>query len=509
MKAHLLYRDRDLDGDRPPPWNARTLAEDLGLDALLAAMAGGDEFVLDVCRRVLTAAFDTDIATIRHRQDVLRDCLAQPSMARKLYDLSVQVSEEERKQWFLGGADRSPGWVLHRSIELMAIFGRFLERLREFAAAHGGGCTSEGWTALFATVQCEVGDEYLAEVAGHLAQLKFPRGALLSARLDEGNKGTDYRLHRLAPPPGRGWSLARAWASRHLPPPRDVFRFAVHPRDEAGAQALRELRERWTADVARALGRSADHVRSFFHVLRTELAFYVGCLNLHERLAAKGEPLCFPTPVPAADRRLSFRGLYDPCLSLSMPERVVGNDLDADGRRLIIVTGPNQGGKSTWLRSIGVAQVMMQCGLFVPAESFTASTCGALFTHHRREEDTTMEHGKLDEELRRMSDIVDHLTGDSMILFNESFAGTNEREGSEIARQIVSPLLDAGIRVAFVTHQYEFARGFYEQDRGDVLFLRAEREASGRRTFKVREGEPLPTSHGKDLYDAIFGDAGG
>jgi DNA mismatch repair ATPase MutS len=61
-----------------------------------------------------------------------------------------------------------------------------------------------------------------------------------------------------------------------------------------------------------------------------------------------------------------------------------------------------------------------------------------LFTHYKREEDTAMESGKFDEELSRMSTIVDELTPDAMVLFNESFAATNEREGSEIGMSAVS-----------------------------------------------------------------------
>lgn len=104
-----------------------------------------------------------------------------------------------------------------------------------------------------------------------------------------------------------------------------------------------------------------------------------------------------------------------------------------------------------------------------------------------------------------MSDIMDHLTSCSLILFNESFAATHEREGSEIARQIVSALVERRIRVVFVTHLYELARGFHDENRGDMLFLRAEREPDGTRSFKLIEGAPLQTSFGEDLYNSIFG----
>lgn len=138
-------------------------------------------------------------------------------------------------------------------------------------------------------------------------------------------------------------------------------------------------------------------------MLRIELAFYVGCLNLYEQLVQLGEPVSFPQPVESGQRKHSFAGLCDVCLTLTMKNRVVGNDIDADGKDLVIITGANQGGKSTFLRSIGLAQLMMQCGMFVPAESFCANICEGIFTHYKREEDTTMKSGKLDEELARMS----------------------------------------------------------------------------------------------------------
>jgi DNA mismatch repair ATPase MutS len=81
---------------------------------------------------------------------------------------------------------------------------------------------------------------------------------------------------------------------------------------------------------------------------------------------------------------------------------------------------------------------------FTAAESRTASVCHGVFTHYKREEDAAMESGKLDEELARM-----RADPHCVLLCNESFASTNEREGSPTARQIVTALLERGV---FVTH---------------------------------------------------------
>jgi MutS domain V len=496
VKAHLLYKDQDFDLDRPLPWNELALVKDLSLKPLFNTMARGDALVFEVSKRVMLLGFDNGLETIRYRQNILQDCLNHPDVVRQLYAVAVDAMEKQKKH-YLGVFARYPDSVLRHSIELMETFLGMLKTLRKITDSHADKFISEGWIAFYAMLRHELGEEYFARVESHLERLKFRGGVLLSANLGKGNKGDPYVLRE---PPYRKEAFLRRLFTRQAP----AYSFTLHPRDESGFRALSELRDRGIGLVANALAQSTGHVRSFFDMLRTELAFYVGCVNLHEELQRKQVSMVFPSPAAADERRLSFQGLRDTCLALSMDQLVVANDADADRQDLVFVTGANQGGKSTFLRNIGLAQLMMQCGMFVSAESLCFSVRDGLFTHYKREEDTAMKSGKLDEELSRMSDIVDHITPHSMILFNESFAATNEREGSEIASQIVSALLERRIKLVFVTHLHELARGFYERGRGKVLFLRAERQTDGARTFKLLEGEPLKTSFGEDLYNSIF-----
>jgi MutS domain V len=527
MKAHLLYRDRDFDWqwalraadereaertgrrynrhtdfdpNRGLPWNAEALSVDLSLTTLFDAMARQDDCVFEVARKVVLAGIKGDLDAIRYRQDVLRDCLNHSAIVRELYMVAVEAIQKQRGRYLGSFLSRFADSVLRDAVEAMTIFLTFLKKLRRIADLHAQSFVSEGWTQFFAMLQRDLSDDYFAFVEEHLEVLKFRHGELLSAQLSKANKGGHYILHRVPP---RKWSWRARWQELFVEK-RAVYRFELHPRDEAGAQALNALRNRGISLAANALGQSADHVRDFFGMLRVELAFYVGCINLHERLAQKGEPTCIPVAVAADQQRLSFLGLYDVGLTLSVKPRVVGNDTNADGKRLLIITGPNTGGKSTFLRSIGLAQLMMQSGMFVPAVSFSCSLCDGLFTHYKREEDVAMESGKFDEELSRMSQIVDRIAPYSMVLFNESFAATNEREGSEIARQIISALLERKVRAFCVTHMYELAHSFYGKNTGNMLFLRAGRDSDGARTFKLSEGEPLPTSFGEDLYNRIF-----
>lgn len=497
MKAFLMFRDRDFDPKQKLPANEQALTQDLALDTLFQAMACGDDFLYTIARQaVLSSLQDPD--EIRYRQDILRDCIKNAAVVREIYQIPIESIRNKRNRYLGIWGTTYPSGVLSGAVQLLEMFVELLHRLKRIADEHAGSFESEGFRRFFAMIEEELDDEYFAVVEAHLKALRFRSGVLLSAQLGLGNEAESYVLRK----PNR---RAENWVKRALTPRSPSYSFSIHPRDEHGARALADLQDRGINLVANAAAQSADHIDSFFHMLRIELAFYIGCLNLYEQLAQLGEPVSFPVPLDSGQRRRSFTELYDVCLALTMKRRVVGNDLDTDNTDLVIITGANQGGKSTFLRSIGLAQLMMQCGMFVPAESFSANTCTGLFTHYKREEDVTMKSGKLDEELARMSVIVDQIRPDGLVLFNESFAATNEREGSEIARQIVSALVEKRIQVFFVTHLYTFAHGIYESRPRNAVFLRAERQADGGRTFKLIEAEPLETSYGEDLYRSVFG----
>lgn len=495
MKVHLLFPDRDPRTTGDLHGNNEALVRDLGLGTLFDRMGGGDPFLRDVAWRTLLSPLPS-VAEIRWRQAVLEDFLSHPDAARTLYRISVEGLESQKKVrgWFWG---QYPSGILSRSVQSLEALIPPLRALRQFADEHVGHFRSKGLRDLLNAVDADLSDDYFVTLEDHLRRLKFPTGVVLTAALGTGCKGTNYVLRK----PRR---VTRTWRDLLGISRPDELTYRLPDRDEAGARALDELRDRGINLVADALAQSTDHILSFFALLRWEMAFFVGCLHVHDALAKDDLHTVFPEPTPPAGRHLHASGLYELCLALRIGDDVVSNDLAADDRTLIMITGANQGGKSTLLRSIGVAQIMMQAGMFVGADSFRASIARRLHTHFRREEDPGMESGKLDEELARMSQIVDDAAGTDLVLFNESFSSTNEREGSQIARQIIQGLNEADIRVVFVTHMFDLARGLAETDAPTRLFLRPERLADGRRTFRVIEGPPAPTSHAQDIYDKIF-----
>lgn len=479
------------------PWNEWALTIDLELETIFQAMGGEDKFLLDIARKSLFGGFENTVEAILYRQAVLKDCLENQSIIREMYQITIDTVEEERKHWWLD-LSKTPTGVISESIGLLEMLVKMLRKLREIANININNFHSEGFIRFFKMIQQEVGEDYLNEITQHLEELRFSRGTLFSTELRIEAIDPDYILRKQ--PPRKSWLQDWLFELKNK-----AYTYHLDPRDEAGATILGNLKDRGLNNVANALGQASEHVKSFLHVLRQELAFYVCCLNLHEKLSSKSVPICFPNPLPENDRKHRFKDLRDTSLALNMKQPIVGNSVDANGKELIIISGANQGGKSSFLRSIGIAQIIMQSGCFVSANEFESELCPGIYTHYKREEDPTMSGGKFDEELVRMGEIVDHIHPNSLMLFNESFTATNAREGAEIARQITTALLKKRIKIFYVSHLYEFTHPFFEAAKDTSIFLRAERNSDGTRPFQLIEGEPLETSYGADLYSEIFG----
>jgi hypothetical protein len=323
-----MYRDRDFDPEQTLPAvhfyqaakvkpkllpNEEALTQDLELNTLFEAMAGGDKFFFQVARRAILSGLQTDSETILYRQAVLKDCLRNESVVRNIYDLVVEVIENKDRQWW-SVTSKLPGSILYGSIQILALFTTALGKLRRIADEHSANFESEGFKVFFALLQTELSDGYLASVNSHLKELQFRHGVFVSAKLGDGNQGTDFVLRKSSTKNPR-------WIERIFNPRRSAYTFHIDPRDEAGGRALGELRDRGINLVANATAQSSDHILSFIGMLRTELAFYLACVNLHRRLAARGVAICFPVPEPPGSRRHSCVELRDACLALSMASR--------------------------------------------------------------------------------------------------------------------------------------------------------------------------------------------
>ena len=268
-----LDRERKREPSQPlaPTGNDAVLTQDLELETLWNAMAAGDEFLFEMAKRAVLSSL-TDPDAIVYRQQVLADCLEHPEIIRQLYSASGRSARKR--------ADGRRPMVRRQSRPDPQPLGTCAEtpcRRAQTAAADrrraGGEFPFGRLHALLRDAREELADDYLKAVEHHLRELEFKRGVFESAELAKGFKGGRYMVRT---PREQRWTERLPFGNRS-----EGYSFTIPPRDENGFRSLEEIRGRGINLVANSVAQSADHVKSFFSMLRLELAFYLGCLNLH------------------------------------------------------------------------------------------------------------------------------------------------------------------------------------------------------------------------------------
>ena len=259
--------------------------------------------------------------------------------------------------------------------------------------------------------------------------------------------------------------------------------------------------------------------RSRFLVrLAGEIRFLLGGVALINKLREAGVPVCKPRLEPKESKTFEMTGLYNPVIALhqhessedKMSNKVVLNPLRFDENGMIyILTGPNQGGKTVFVQAVGMAQLMFQLGLFVPAFSAAISPVDCIFVHFPDESERGA-HGRFGDECQRLMHICGKLTEHSLLLMDETFSSTSASEATYIAEQVLLGLRTVGCRVLFSTHLHDLAGSIDElnkraaSDTNRIDSLTAEldsQSADGRRSYKISRSRPVGYSYARDIAE--------
>ncbi len=191
-----------------------------------------------------------------------------------------------------------------------------------------------------------------------------------------------------------------------------------------------------------------------------ESRFYLAFLAFTEGLAPLGLRFCLPELV-TTDVEIEALDAFDVALAASLREergRVVRNDVRLTAsERILVVTGANQGGKSTFARAFGQLHYLAALGCPVPARSARLPLCDTLLTHFERDEDLRTLQGRLGEELVRLGGLLERLGPGSVVVMNEAFASTASDDALALGRATIGRILDAGAIGLVVTFTEELA----------------------------------------------------
>lgn len=511
MHTWLLFKDKDADISNGYTFK-EDLIKDLNLDILLKTMAKTDEITLQVIKKVMMQPL-TKEEDINYRQEIILDITEHFDHFTKIHaflrdaDKVVKEYRDLNRQRRNGSKSNYASYYMDKLKCLLTL----TEALQSFYPyLKEGNYKSEGMLALIARFEEELPPRRITAILDSLHSIEFwlEGGTItISAAFTEGLKLGNFTINQVV-------NLSSGLKKKNLTLKEQITKRLLKTNvvvlnEETLIQQEKMLEESAVAWLLSAFDDYLEDILSFFSQFSYEASFYLACALLCIRFKEIGLHLCRPK---VSDHLFSYQELYDISLALYFQYRPVANSLKTKENYLFIVTGANQGGKSTWLRSIGAAQVLMQCGMLVPADSYTSGLYSNIFTHFTRQEDIAMNSGRFDEELKRMDQIMESMTEDSMLLMNESFASTTEKEGSLIMKNIVDALYKLKIPVFMVTHLFEFIQEMYQISEKELtlkqetamMFLSAKRTENGTRTFEILPATPSHTSYGIDLFHQFF-----
>jgi DNA mismatch repair protein MutS2 len=329
---------------------------------------------------------------------------------------------------------------LRRRIEILYATKAVIDELgTSFSTATSGLARLSDWAK---AVQASPPYERLAQLLAseaHLATID------LSVRLGRDGELRRYeivRVHAPADNPFRTSALARIWGKLKLM----VLGHRVRP-DEIASRLVDGVFDDLEPEVAR-----------LFDVQR-DLDFYLGATGFRDQARSRGLSVCLPTLVPgpaiAAARR--FEALFNPHL-LFEKAPPVPCDLELSPEcSLVIITGPNSGGKTRLVEAIGLAQLLAHAGLWVPAARAELPWARGLYASLNLTTNPMHSEGSLGTELLRIRDLFERLEVGGLVVVDELCSGTNPSEGEEIFELVMGLLAELRAQAFVTTHFLRFA----------------------------------------------------
>ncbi len=529
-------------------WGSNTVI-DLDLDKIAISLSIGQQYRETIKSSLLDLCVDAQV--IDYRQQILDDFLAPNGVAAGFEELLPALA---RLHDSLTLPSKSGELSLQETLGRLTELNTYLtcvEKLQATLAAAGSGLRSQGLLNLRDWLKGIAADQTFQSMQeslpGLLARLKGVPSITIGVNLDHELRPVEATLLSVNDKPFKGGSLLQQLMGSKKTsekPDQGIAQLHILPFISTNGIDNRVVRTPGRVDpmmvplfrdllkvlqsvispISAALKQYAKVNAHFMVAIEEEVAFYLGAVKLIHKMQAAGLPMCRPEILPMHERACEMQGVYNLRLALDMQnekpdlrDAIVQNDANfgPDGR-VFILTGPNQGGKTVYTQAVGIAQVLFQAGLYVPAETARISPADGIYTHFSIEEKSIQGMGRLSEESQRLSEIFRSVTQHGMVLLNESLSSTSSGESLYLAQDIVRALRLFNVRAIFATHLHELAEGvevINHEVSGDsrvvslvagVELKAGETDADASndlvpRTYKIKPGPPKGHSYAKGI----------
>ncbi len=476
-----------------------------------------------------------DEEVIEFRLDILEDFMNVAQLSSVVKDVIDIMAQNDRHSLYkLTEPDSFE--QLDVAIEAFEAYIRCVEIMHEFYGKHKDEIKSKGMIRLFAWFDERYGDKHYEKLKSEIAELKDSiknriRSVTVAINLDDrlvpysaGIVSWSSDPYELKP------SLLDKIIYHGAKFPENVVKTMKnrYEDNDVGESKLVSITDKELFDqldfltdgyidaIDKALREYQKISPEDLFALEYQLEFYVGAVKLIDLCKSVGLDMCRPKILPKDDRRAHIEGIFDlvyftECRLFNLRHKeqkdVVTNDIDFDDKaRFYIITGANNGGKTTFLRAVGICQIMAQTGLYVPASVCELSLVDFIYTHFPKEEQTGINSSRFTTEIKEFKRISDTITDNSLLLMNESIQSTTPQECTDAATELVKIFCMIGVRGLFATHLLDVARRVDEMNEDSRIRSRLESlvasvdESTGERKYKIVKGAPTHTSRASEIF---------
>ena len=499
-----------------------------------------DKVASMICRRnpasvqKLFREMCTDTEVISYRLDALEDIMHNPKLSPALHTAADRLLETEKKN---SGGNGSPDsfTALGDRIEMLDSYISCMESLNTLSEELGDSIKSSAFKSFFSIIKerCECGE--FIQMKRDISELKEAfsqkiRSVTVAINFNAEMRPISAGIVNFSDKPAgekqnvfdRLFYKTSAYSDtvvsgrlRSGVPNEDGY---LNEADKALFEALEKLTSSYMRRLESAL-RAYDRL-SFqkISMLSDQLDIFDGMTAIASSCEARGIKMCRPQ-FSDTPRTARLTDLFDPCFYFKAAaadseakgdDLVVTNSLEMDDNgRFFILTGANNGGKTTFLRGAGLCFLMAQTGFYVPAAACVISPCDFIFTHFPKEEETGINASRFTTEIKDLKVISDLVSGNSLLLMNESIQSTTPKECADIAAEITRIFCIIGVRGIYATHITELAL-MCDEITADpdcrsvpVSIVATVDEESGKRLYKIKRGQPLKQSYAMDIFNSF------